>query len=264
MSAQILAFGSQKGGVGKTTTCFHEARAAVLRGLKVLLVDLDPQGNLTTITAAEDFPEDGLGIADVLSSRASETLSEVIIPGIWEGLDLAPTAGESLGVVRDELVIAGAGREGRLKEALMSVKADYDLILIDCPPALDQLTINALTAADRVVIVAEAKLFSSNGVSKMWATIANVKAYYNAELRAEHIIVNLFDAQTVSGKMHLQDLLDASALHSLTVLGPVPKRVSILDSSEAALGLDQWPSDDAKEHAKLYESILVTLIGDNS
>ena len=118
MTARIYALCNQKGGVGKSTTAFHLARAAVLGGRRVLLVDNDPQGNLTSVTAAEPVEEDQAGLADVLSARAGERLRDVIVAGIWPGLDLVPTAGSTLGIVRDELIVAGPGREGRLREAL--------------------------------------------------------------------------------------------------------------------------------------------------
>ena len=124
MTAQILALCNQKGGVGKSTTTFHLARAAVQAGRRVLVVDLDPQGNLTTSIAAETVDDDQAQLADALSSRAPETLRDVIVPGLWPGLDLVPTAGVTLGAVRDELVIAGAGRESRLREALQAFSGD--------------------------------------------------------------------------------------------------------------------------------------------
>src|SRR5680860_1683307 len=115
MTAMTFALCNQKGGVGKSTTTFHLARAGVLAGRRVLVVDGDPQGNLTSVAAAEPVEEDRAGLADALSARADETIRDVIVTGIWPGLDVVPTTGETLGYVRDELVIAGAGREGRLR-----------------------------------------------------------------------------------------------------------------------------------------------------
>ena len=132
----------------------------------MLVVDLDPQGNFTSSIAAETVDEDQAGLADALSSRVPETLRDVIVPGLWPGLDVVPTSGVTLGAVRDELVIAGAGRESRLREALRAVSGDYDLILIDCAPSLDQLTSNGLTAAEGVVVVTHSKLWSANGLSQ--------------------------------------------------------------------------------------------------
>ena len=112
---------NQKGGVGKSTTTYHLARAAVLEGLRVIVVDLDPQGNITSSLAKYPVDEDTAGLADVLSNRTKLPISEVTVPGLWDGVDLVPTTGEALPVVRDELVVAGAGRESRLRAALSPI-----------------------------------------------------------------------------------------------------------------------------------------------
>lgn len=260
MSARIYALCNQKGGVGKSTTAFHLARAAVLRGDRVLLVDNDPQGNLTSVTAADPVDDDQAGLADALSSRASETIRDVIVPGIWPGLDLVPTAGVTLGAVRDELVIAGAGREGRLREALAAVVDDYDLILIDCAPSLDQLTINGLTAAGAVVIVTHSKLWSANGLAQLLDTIGSVRQYYNPGLGVAGVIVNQHEDRTLGGRHWLDELITAAEQRSLRVLTPpIPKRVAISDATEVAVGLDQIGTADATALAALYADHLTAL-----
>jgi chromosome partitioning protein len=262
MTTRILALCNQKGGVGKSTTTFHLARAAITAGQRVLMVDLDPQGNLTSVAAAEPVPEDQVGLADVLSSRAEETVRDVIVSGVWEGLDVLPTTGETLGFVRDELVVAGAGREGRLREALAEVAGDYDLILIDCAPSLDQLTINGLTAADAAVVVTQSKLWSANGLAHLLTTIDNVRRYYNPELSVAGIIVNQHEEHTVAGRHWRQELQEAAAARSLTVLAPpVPKRAAIADATEAARGLDEWGTSEASSLAGIYADYLATLEG---
>lgn len=263
MTAQIVALCNQKGGVGKSTTTFHMARAAVLRGRRVLVVDNDPQGNLTYVAAAEPVEDDRAGLADALSSRASETIRDVIIPGVWPGLDVVPTVGVTLGYVRDELVIAGAGREGRLREALSEVAADYDLILIDCAPSLDQLTINGLTAADSVVVVTHSKLFSSNGLAQLLDTVEDVRRYYNPELSVAGVIVNQHEEQTVSGKTWINGLREAAEARGLSLLQPpIPKRVVISDATEAACGLDEWGSGEGASLASMYDQHLTAIEGD--
>lgn len=262
MTARILALCNQKGGVGKSTTAFHLARAAVLAGRRVLLVDLDPQGNLTSVTAADPVEEDQAGLADALSARAPETVQEVIVAGIWPGVDLVPTAGVNLGVVRDELVVAGAGREGRLREALAGVVENYDLILIDCAPSLDQLTINGLTAANAAVVVTQSKLWSTNGLAQLLDTITAVTKHYNPELTVAGVIVNQHEDRTLAGRYWLDDLTAAAEKRSLRVLQPpIPKRVAISDATEVAQGLDEFGGPDATALAAIYADHLTALEG---
>lgn len=260
MTAKIIALCNQKGGVGKSTTTFHLARAAVQRGRRVLVVDNDPQGNLTAVAAAEPVNEDEVGLADALSARADETIRDVIVPGVWPELDVVPTAGVTLGAVRDELVIAGAGREGRLREALAEVAQDYDLILIDCAPSLDQLTINGLTAADAVTVVTHSKLFSANGLKQLLDTVEDVRRYYNPKLSVAGVIVNQHEAGTVSGKTWLEELSAAAQARGLTLLSPpIPKRVLISDAIEAARGLDEWGSAEGNALAEIYAAHLTVI-----
>lgn len=259
-SPPVLAVANQKGGTGKTTTSFHLAREGVRAGQRVLLVDADPQGSLTSLAAADVLDETHAGLADVLSSHSSATATDVIVAGIWDGLDLLPTSGTALGTVRDELVIAGAGRETRLHEALQSIATDYDLILIDCPPSLDQLTINALTAAHSVVVVTHAGLLSTNGIGQLLETIDTVSRYYNPTLTVAGLLVNQHESRTISGAHWANELTEIAAARGLDVLDPpIPKRVAIGDSAEAARGLDQWSSTDAHELSETYAHHLATL-----
>ena len=260
---QVLAVCNQKGGVGKTTTAAQAARAARLLGARVLVVDLDPQGNITSAIAEQDIPEDQAGIADVLSARTSETLTDVIVPTVWEGVELAPTAAESeaLGVVRDELVVTGAGRENRLRDALNTVGERYDLVLIDCPPSLDQLTINALTAADTVLVVTHAKLFSANGLARLLSTIDTVRSYYNSALRVGGVLINQYEETTVAGRTWSDAIHAAADDRAVPILTPpIPKRQSLSDATEAGQGIDQWRSTDAAQLAGIYRQHLQTLM----
>lgn len=263
MSARIYALCNQKGGVGKSTTTFHLARAAVLADRRVLVVDNDPQGNLTAVATAEPVDEDQAGLADVLSARAPETIRDVIVPGVWPGMDVVPTTGTTLGAVRDELVITGAGRERRLRAALADVVDDYDVILIDSAPSLDQLTINGLTAAHGVVVVTHSKQWSLSGLAQLLATINDVREYYNPSLRVAGVIVNQHEPGTVSGKTWLDELYAAAQTRGLQVLEPtIPKRVVIADATEAARGLDEWGSVEAAAIGRIYSAHLASIEGD--
>ncbi|HRL80913.1 MULTISPECIES: ParA family protein [Actinomycetes] len=266
MTAQIFALCNQKGGVGKSTTAFQLARAAVLAGRRVLAIDLDPQGNFTSNATAEPVDSAQAGIADVLSSRAPETIRDVTVPGVWPGLSVAPTPSyATLVTVRDELTITQVGREVRLKDALALVADDYDLILIDCPPSLDALTINGLTAAQGVVVVTEAKKWSLDGLSQLLATIEGVKSYYNAALRVAGIIVNRHEERTVSAQQWLADLESVAAERELPLLTPtIPKRVVISDATESSRGLDEWPTAEATALGAIYAAHLASIEGEPS
>lgn len=262
MAALIFALCNQKGGVGKSTTTFQLARAAVLAGRRVLAVDNDPQGNLTSNITADEVEADQVGLADVLSTRAGETLRDVIVPGVWPGLDVVPTTGRTLSEVRDELVIAGVGREARLREALAPVVDDYDLILIDSAPSLDQLTINALSAADAAVIVTHTKKWSLDGLGQLLDTVENVRAYSNPSLRVAGVIVNQHEERTVGGAQWLDALREAAEGRGLRIIGqPIPKRVVIADATEAARGLDEWGSAEATALGAIYAEHLTEIEG---
>lgn len=248
---RVIALCNQKGGVGKTTTAYHLTRAAVTAGQSVLVIDMDPQANLTMITTAEPVDPDALSIADVLSPRVGEALGEVIVPGVWDGLSVAPAIESTLAGVRDELVGVAAGRESRLRQALSKHADSYDLVLIDCPPELGLLTINALVTATSAVVVTQGRLFAAEGVAGILNTIQTVRTYYNPGLEFRGAIVNQHEDHTITGRTRLAELREA-----IEVLEPViPKRVAINDTAEAAIGLDQWRGDGA-DLAGLYTALL--------
>lgn len=248
----IVAVCNQKGGVGKTTTTYHLARAATQRGMSVLVIDLDPQANLTMIAAADPVPSDSVSMADVLSPRAGERLADVIVPGVWDHLEVAPAIEHALAGVRDELVGISVGRESRLRKALTDV--EYDLVLIDCPPELGLLTINGLTAATTAVVISHAKLFSAQGTAGILDTITTVREHYNPQLRFAGVIVNAHEPNTITGRERLNELREAAP-----VIQPViGKRAPINDAAEASVGLDQWPG--ATDLAAMYDQHLTTLI----
>ena len=258
-----IAVCNQKGGVGKTTTVFHLARAAVKRGMRVLVIDLDPQGNLTAVASEEPLSADRPGLADALSNTGRETMASVIVPGVWPGLDLVPTTGEELASVRNELVVASVNREYRLRDALRQVTDRYDLILMDCAPALDQLAINALTASDKVLVVTHSKLFASHGLDQLMSAVESVQTHCNPKLKIAGVLVNQHEDKTVSGRSWLVELQQQSERLGLKVFDPpVPKRVVISDAVEASVGLDEYGSEQGSAMAELYDEHLLNLITD--
>lgn len=266
MTARIVAYINQKGGVGKTTTVFHHARSACLRGLRVLLVDLDYQANLTSVTVGETYEEGQVGMADVLSTKEGVPMGEVIVSGIWPSLDVAPSNGMPLAGVQRELVAASAGREQRLRAALQPVVDDYDLILIDCRPDMDLLTINALVAADTAVVVTEAALFSINGLGQVLASVNEIRSYYNPNLVLAGVVLNKYEANTISGEAWRRDLVLGVEAHGVRLIQPIiPHSVAIRDSEEAAMGLDEWKSSrKAATLAAAYASHVDSIISEGA
>lgn len=260
---KIVSLANQKGGVGKTTSSAHMARAARVKGLKVLAVDADPQGNLTTAIAGRPMDSGEVGLADVLSAQSDETLSDVIVPSVWEGVDLVPTTGDALSLVDQELVIMRAGRESKLKDALATVKGEYDLILIDCPPAVNQLTINAWAASDSVVIVSHAALWSLDGIAHLLGNIREVGTYYNPGLSVAGVLINKFDKRKNSAQARKRELISAAEEEGLNVFQPViPDRVIISESAENGEALDLIRDEDAQRFAEIYGKYITILTED--
>lgn len=254
---RVIATCNQKGGVGKTTTAYNLCRAAVTRGMRVLAVDADPQANLTMIAARDAVEDDQVSIADVLSSRTGTAATDVLVTGTWDGLDVLPAIEAPLALVDQELVIAGAGREGRLRAALEPLADAYDLVVIDTPPNVGQLTINALVASNAVVVVTHSKLFSSKGVGGILRTIDTVREHYRQDLRLAGVIVNQHEAQTIHGRNRLEELTDAVEV----MQPPMPKLTVINDAAEAGVGLDQWGSPQADALASIYNEYLTHIEG---
>ena len=261
MTATVIAFCNQKGGTGKTTTTFQHGRAAVLAGLRTLMIDLDPQGNLTRSAAADGAVAKNATVAHALSEDSQRTLRQVIVPGMWPGLDIAPTVGESLGTVRDQITSMPLGRESRLADAIAEVADDYDLILIDCPPSLDQLTINALTAAHAAVIVVSPSLYASDGLSKVLSTIELVKKHTNPALRVGGVLINSIDERTTSDTYWAAEIQEAVDKRGLTLLPQIPKRVAIKESTEAGQGIDEYGTPEGARLAEVYAGHVATLKG---
>lgn len=188
---KVIAITNQKGGVGKTTTSVNISACIAKLGKKVLLIDMDPQGNASS----------GLGID---KDNLELCIYDVLINGMTMNDVIVPTALKKLKIAPASIDLAGAGvelvnlpkREHILKKALKEVKDDYDFIFIDCPPSLDLLTLNALTAADGVLIPIQSEFYALEGVSQLINTVNLVKKSLNEKLEVEGVLLTMFDGRT--------------------------------------------------------------------
>lgn len=188
---KIISFSNQKGGVGKTTTCVNMAAYLAREGKKVLLVDLDPQGNATT----------GLGFSKGALKKSvynvlieEEPVSDNVLSTELENLTILP-ANIDLAGAEVELVYKKS-REKVLKVALDKVKSQYDYLLIDCPPSLGLITINALAAADSVVIPIQSEYYALEGLSQLMNSISLVRQHLNKNLKVEGVVLTMYDGRS--------------------------------------------------------------------
>ena len=198
---KILAITNQKGGVGKTTTCVNLAASLAALDKRVLLIDLDPQGNATTGSGA-DKAHLKSSIYHVLIGAKS--LDDVVIKSDKGGFDIAPSNRELAGAEVE--LVNELARENRLKAAIANSSAHYDFVLLDCPPALNLVTVNALTAANAVMIPMQCEYYALEGLSDLVNTIKKVRAHLNPTLEIEGLLRTLFDnrnmlAQQVSAQL---------------------------------------------------------------
>src|SRR5215203_4511089 len=203
--ATIIAMCNQKGGVGKTTTTINLGAALVETGRKVLLVDFDPQGSMTVGLGISAHELDQ-SIYHVLMDRELG-IKDLIMPTAVDGLDLVPS---NIDLSAAEMrLVTEVGREQVLARVLKPIRKDYDVILIDCQPSLGLLTVNALTAADGVLVPLECEYFALRGMALLMDTIEKVREDINPDLEIVGILATMYDARTVHGREVLGRVEDA-------------------------------------------------------
>lgn len=255
MKAQSVTLTNQKGGPGKTTTTYHVGHSAIHAGKRVLFVDADENGDLTSVVMQDPEQTWDYDLSDLLSSYRHHSLTarDVIVPSAWEGADLLPS-GPGLANLKAELAAeAQPGRELRLRKALAPLLEDYDLILIDSPGDVNQITANVLAAVDQAFLVVEGGLFNTDAAGKALANIDVVREHYNPALTVTGLVVNRHQATN----LHSRSLEDLEGF-GLRVFGPINNLVAIRESLEAAQGLHTW-SREAAKIAEHYDHIFAAI-----
>jgi chromosome partitioning protein len=198
---RIVAVANQKGGVGKTTTAVNVAAAVAMRGLPVLLVDVDPQGSASTGVGSRPAPGEPT-VYDLLVGECSA--EKVLRRTCVDGLDLIPSIRDLVGA---EIELVGlADRERRLSRRLHDVAPRYDLVVIDCPPSLGMLTLNALVAADSVLVPLQAEYYALEGLSALLDSIGRVRDAINPSLSLEGLLITMFDRRNTLARQVRQEV----------------------------------------------------------
>ncbi len=252
-AVHVLSVSSLKGGVGKTTVTLGLASAAFARGVSTLVVDLDPQADVST---GMDVPVAAVNVADVLGSPKEKTVRAAITPSGW-------TRGR--GGVVDVMVgsPAAINYDGphpsvrdiwKLEEALAHVEAEYELVLVDCAPSLNALTRTAWAASDRVSVVTEPGLFSVAAADRALRAIEEIRRGLSPRLQPLGIIVNRARMQSLEHQFRIKELRD---MFGPLVLSPqLPERTSLQQAQGAAKPLHVWPGESAQELARMFDQLL--------
>jgi len=254
---RILAIANQKGGVGKTTTAINLATALAAVGRRVLLVDLDPQGNAST----------GLGV----DRNAAAGTYEVLIDQLPMADAVQSTEVPSLAVIPASVDLSGAElelvaldrREYRLRNAFAAIAGSYDYILIDCPPALGLLTLNALVAADSVLVPLQCEFLALEGLSQLVRTVERVSAAFNPALAIQGIVLTMFDTRNNLSSLVASDVRDYFGDTVYRTVIPRNVRVSEAPSHGKPVLLYDFRSTGAQAYVHLAGEILRREEGDD-
>lgn len=191
---RIISVANQKGGVGKTTTTVNLGACLAYAGKKILLVDIDAQGNATSGVGIRK-PDVVKDVYDVLVNE--EPIKHAILPSSRENLDIVPATIQLAGAEIE--LTSMMARESRLKTALEEVRDEYDFVFIDCPPSLGHLTINAFTASDSILIPVQCEYYALEGLSQLLNTVRLVQKHFNPTLKIEGVLLTMYDARTNLG-----------------------------------------------------------------
>jgi len=249
--SRVFAIANQKGGVGKTTTAINLGASLAANDLRVLIIDSDPQGNATTGLGVPKAP-DRPSLYHVL--LGDEPILSAIVSTELEGLDLVPADKNLIGANLE--LVDLQEREFRLRERLKPVRNDYHYILIDCPPALDLLTLNALIAADSVLVPIQCEFFALEGISELMDTIDRVRDSFHHPLEIEGILLTMYDDRTNLTRQVAADLKEFFADQVFATAIPRSVRLAEAPSFGKPILTYDPRSRGAESYIKLAKEIL--------
>lgn len=251
--ARIISLANQKGGVGKTTTTINLGAALAERGQRVLLADFDPQGALSVGVGVNSIELDQT-IYNLLLDRQCR-FEDVVVKTNMVGVELLP--GNIDLSAAEVVLVSEVAREQALKRVLGPIRDDYDFVLIDCPPSLGLLTVNALTASDGVIIPLECEFFALRGMALLVDTIEKVRDRLNPELDIEGVVATMYDGRTLHGKEVLSRVREAFAARLFETT--IPRTVRFAEAPVAGESILAYAPNT--KGAQAYQSLAKEVLG---
>ena len=248
---RIIAIANQKGGVGKTTTAINLSACLAEKGQKVLAIDMDPQGNMSSGLGLDKDSIDKT-IYDMIIGE--NDIEEVIDRGTIENLDILPS-NVDLSAVEIELIDVD-NKEFVVKDAIQKVKDNYDFIIIDCPPSLSLLTINAMTTADSVLVPIQCEYYALEGLSQLIHTVELVKERLNSNLEIEGVVFTMYDARTNLSLQVVENVKDNLQQNIYKTI--IPRNIRLAEAPSYGTPINQYDpkSAGAESYMRLAEEVI--------